>query len=194
MEDEMDGARDDHRCTRKPLIWRPQPVRNHHQQWHYHRRLIYNLSNPSYYESVSFGFVFLSIRWSQNYRSYRGDPYSQFRADPVGGRHCAVLQSMGQNPHARAVPAQVPATAPIVLSDGRHRIAVAHHQSTGVVLADVDGRFVANSAEPLWVDGRRRLQFVCGQGWAAFCLIYSVHNCAVCPFNRNLCVKHRIFF
>lgn len=48
-----------------------------------------------------------------------GGPDRHSRPGSVGGCDRSILQSMGQDPYARAVPAEIPATTPTKLQHGR---------------------------------------------------------------------------
>lgn len=150
------------RRTGRHASWRWKPTSSH--------RLAWIALNPSIimepfakvnniWDCFEFRFRFSNIfvfpqRWSEDYRANRGDSHRRIRPHSMGRCYCAVLQSMGENSYARAISAEIPTAAPVILSSRWHRITLAH-QPSGFILTHVDGSFAANSAQPLRINGRR---------------------------------------
>ncbi|KAI8034780.1 hypothetical protein M5D96_012444 [Drosophila gunungcola] len=74
---------------------------------------------------------------TQDHRSHRRGPDCGPGPGPLGGRHHALLQPMGQDPDAGAISAQVPAAAPQLLSTGRP--GCSHYSPALLRVANVDG-------------------------------------------------------
>lgn len=95
----------------------PRHSRNDRSQMFKHRELKFNEKNTTDVERI-FENPFSFRRTSGDSPCRRGAARGP-RPDDLGGGHSALLQSLGQDPHAGTLPAQVPpATPSTVLSAG----------------------------------------------------------------------------